>query len=71
MPRVFKLIIMIVFSFVAASFTTRSGDPLTLYVNTVVILCIAVPSYLVGVREGRMEAGIAGGNTPGDAANRE
>jgi hypothetical protein len=71
MPRVVKLLIMIFFSFVVALFTTRSGDPLTLYVNTVAILCIVVPSYLVGLREGRVETGIAGKNTTQDAANKE
>ncbi len=71
MPRVFKLLIMIFFSFVVAFFITRSGDPLTLYMHTVAILCIAVPSYLAGVREGRGETGIAGKNTTRDAANTE
>ena len=71
MPRVFKVLIMIFFSFVVASFIARSGEPLTLFVNTVGILCIAIPSYLVGVREGRIETGIAGKNTTRDAANTE
>ena len=71
MPRVFKLLIMIFFSFVVALFIARSGDPLTLYVNSVAILCIAVPSYLVGVREGWGETRIAGKNTTRGTTNKE
>jgi hypothetical protein len=71
MPRQFKLLIMILFAFVVSWLITPSGDPSTLFVHTVAILCIAVPSYLTGVREGRGETRIAGSNTTRDAANKE
>jgi hypothetical protein len=35
---------------------TPSGDPASMLLNTAVVLCFAIPGYLVGLRHGRMPA---------------
>jgi Sec-independent protein secretion pathway component TatC len=53
MRSVIALIVIFFASFVAA-FLLTPPDPWTYYLTAVGILCLTIPSYLVGLRHGRM-----------------
>ena len=60
MRRGITLAVIIFVSFVVALVVTPA-DPITYYIYAAGILCVAIPSYLVGLRHGRIH-----GETPGN-----
>ena len=55
MRRGVTLAVIIFVSFVVA-LVVSPADPITYYIYAAGILCVAIPSYLVGLRHGRIAA---------------
>ena len=69
MQRAVTLGILFLASY-AVAFPLTPSDPFSLHLGAGAILCVAVPSYLVGLRQGRRQGVRDSKETP-DASNRE
>ena len=70
MRRAVTLTIIIFASFVMAAAVTPP-DPFSYCIAATLILCVAIPSYIVGLRHGRMAAGTQDNTETQNAANTE
>jgi len=70
MRRAVTLLIIIVASFVVAALLSPP-DPFYCLLHGAGILCVAIPSYIAGLRHARRLVGTHGGMGPQDAANAE
>jgi Sec-independent protein secretion pathway component TatC len=56
MQRAVTLAIIVVASLVLALVITPSGDPISYFLHATLIVCVAIPCYVVGLRDGRTHA---------------
>jgi len=53
MAHVVRIILLVFCAYVAAFLAAPSIDPYTIYIQTAVILSVALPAYFLGYRRGR------------------
>jgi len=57
MRRAITLLVIFFVTSVVAIVATPSGDPYIYYITHALFLCVAIPSYFIGLHQGRMPAG--------------